>query len=181
MPVCNPSRVAGGRSRVGSGERSAFDQSLETLPAIAKNASPQTGRRRFGSEGKLRERFNLFAQGGGRSSLLLPVSATKLLTRRQFAGDAGNKVTMWRNEQTELLIWFRWVSSRPRATHWKVTPLRQGNQQILRALQDPNRRPAVIRSPLPPAILNQVPEVEFDLSQEVCGLHDGELLGDPQA
>ena len=40
-----------------------------------------------------------------------------------------------------------------------------GNQQTQRALQDPNRCPAVLRSPLPPAILDQVPEVEFDLSQ----------------
>ena len=44
--------------------------------------------------------------------------------------------------------------------------LEGGNQQTLRALQDPDRRFAVPRSPLPLAILNQVPEVEFDLSQE---------------
>ena len=45
-------------------------------------------------------------------------------------------------------------------------PISPENQQTLRTLQDPNRLPAILRSPLPPAILNQLPEVEFDLSQE---------------
>ena len=153
-----------GRPIKGWQRGSAFDQSLETLSAVAKNASPQTGPRRFGPKEKLRERFNLFAQGRWEELILASrqcdEAADKAAVRRRCRqqGDTVEK----RADRALDLVQMGELS----ATRHTLDSIAPGNQQTLRALQDPNRRPAVLRSPLPPAILNHVPKVEFDLSQE---------------
>ena len=104
-------------------------------------------------------------KGGGRTSSSLPDSATKQLTRHQCAGDAGNKEALEKRADRALdLVQMGELSAARHAL--EGDPIAPGSQHTLHALQDPNRRPPVPRSPLPPAILNHVPKVEFDLSQE---------------
>ena len=164
VPVCNLSRVAGGRSRVRSGERSAFDQSLETLLAVAKECF-STNRGRFG-EGEV-ERGSISLHGRWEELIVASrqcdeaADKAAVRRRRRQQGDTVEK----RADRALDLVQMGELSAARHAL--ESDPIAPGNQQTQRALQDPNRRPAVLRSPLPPAILNQVPEVEFDLSQEV--------------
>ena len=167
--------------RLAAGNEARLTRAWKLFLLLPRVLLHKPARGRLVPKEELRRRFNLFAQGW--EELIIAsrqcdevADKAAVRRRRRQQGDTVEK----RADRALDLVHMGELSAARHAL--EGDPIAPGNQQTLRALQDPNRRPAVLRSPLPPAILNQVPEVEFNLSQEglLANLRSSRLV-EPQA
>ena len=144
VSASHPSRVAGGPSRVSTGNEARMTRAWKLSSAFAKNVSPQTGPRRF----ELCTR-----KGGGRSSSPLPVSATKIQAairriRRQQGdtvekradrfGLSGCRVKPRRPSQSRR--GFHTTAREPKRGHFRVPAFKKHHQNSTKGPQERERR-----------------------------------------
>ena len=116
---------------------------------------------------KLQDRFEVFADGDWASLLASSMErasqAAQASSRRSRRQDTDNLES--RAARAEALVQMGELSAARQALEGAAVAL--GARDTLNALQDPERRPPVLRDPFPPDILHAAPVEQFSLDFDV--------------
>ena len=134
------------------------------LPRLLLHKPPRGG---LVPKRKLQDRFEVFADGDWASllasSMVHASRAAQASSRRSRRQDTDNLES--RAARAEALVHMGELSAARQALEGAaVAP---GTRDTLNALQDPERRPPVLRDPIPPDILHAAPAEQFSLDFDV--------------